>query len=489
MFTGSGFPMRFADTDGSLIDVYQAPTQITDELSTDWSYVGRHIAALLDGALGPEGYYGVFTTNMHTDIPNHEGANAIVSEALRRGVPVVSAAQMLDWLDARNGSSFQGVAFDGSQLRFTVATGAGARGLEAMVPAASAGGALLGLSRDGVPVATAPRTVKGVDYAMFVATPGTYTATYAAGGGAGRGGRRPARRAGPWCPVRTGRDTAARVDHPATRPCPAGRHHRAAGRVPGRRAPLSRRPAAARSRQAVGTVAVHGGRGQDRQGRASAPARDARAARPRALARAPSGDRGEGRRRESPYHADPDSRPGAEAALKTTSTRRKGTRARHTVHHDGIGGRRRAGDRTGGRVGGPIADRRRDVRGRHDGRGDVGRRAGSPAAPPVRQRELRREQPPARRRGRPVERRRRRIGRGRNAHRGRCSRQHDRALRCASHAGVPRDVRRCARPARRVRRGLQRGTVGDVQHRWAAEGSGCARARGPMRRSTRRSRA
>ncbi len=31
MFTGSGIPMRFADLDGSLIDVYQATTQITDE--------------------------------------------------------------------------------------------------------------------------------------------------------------------------------------------------------------------------------------------------------------------------------------------------------------------------------------------------------------------------------------------------------------------------------------------------------------------------
>ena len=31
IFTGSGFPMRFADTDGSLIDVYQAATQATDD--------------------------------------------------------------------------------------------------------------------------------------------------------------------------------------------------------------------------------------------------------------------------------------------------------------------------------------------------------------------------------------------------------------------------------------------------------------------------
>ena len=31
MFTGSGFPMRFADVNGSIVDVYQAATQMTDE--------------------------------------------------------------------------------------------------------------------------------------------------------------------------------------------------------------------------------------------------------------------------------------------------------------------------------------------------------------------------------------------------------------------------------------------------------------------------
>ena len=64
MFTGSGMPMRFADLDGSLIDVYQAATQMTDESGIDYA---AHIAALLDGALGSQGYYGVFTANMHTD--------------------------------------------------------------------------------------------------------------------------------------------------------------------------------------------------------------------------------------------------------------------------------------------------------------------------------------------------------------------------------------------------------------------------------------
>ena len=64
MFTGSGMPMRFADPDGSMIDVYQATTQMTDESGQTYP---EHIDTLLDNALGSKGYYGVFTANMHTD--------------------------------------------------------------------------------------------------------------------------------------------------------------------------------------------------------------------------------------------------------------------------------------------------------------------------------------------------------------------------------------------------------------------------------------
>jgi hypothetical protein len=191
LFTGSGFPMRFADESGALIDVYQATTQLTDELGSgpdDWAHVSSHIQTLLDRALGPEGFYGVITTNMHTDYANHTGANVIVSEALARGVPVVSAVQMLEWLDGRNGSSFQGVSYSGGRLQFTVSPAAGSRGLEGMVPARATGGSLIGLTRNGVPVGTTLRTVKGIEYAVFDAAAGTYVATYPAPPGTGGGG-------------------------------------------------------------------------------------------------------------------------------------------------------------------------------------------------------------------------------------------------------------------------------------------------------------
>ena len=183
MFTGSGIPMRFADLDGSLIDVYQATTQITDESEMN---IPAHIAALLDKALGAQGYYGAFTANMHSD-RDLSGANAIVAAAQARGVPVISAEQLLDWVEGRNNSSFAGLSFDGSSLRFSVNPAAGARGLEAMVPAAWAAGRLAGLTRNGVPVATSSRVVKGIEYLVFPAEPGNYVATYppasAPGGG------------------------------------------------------------------------------------------------------------------------------------------------------------------------------------------------------------------------------------------------------------------------------------------------------------------
>ena len=131
--------MRFAETDGSLIDVYQATTQLTDESGQD---VASEIRVLLDNAIGPAGFYGVFTANMHTDEPDSPGADAIIAAAQARGVPVVSARQMLTWLDGRNTSSFQGLSFSGGRLSFSVAQGAGATGLQGMLPASGPTGAL-----------------------------------------------------------------------------------------------------------------------------------------------------------------------------------------------------------------------------------------------------------------------------------------------------------------------------------------------------------
>jgi hypothetical protein len=176
LFTGSGMPMRFADLDGTRIDVYQATTQMTDESGQSFPFT---IDTLLDNALGANGYYAVLTANMHNDMVVSDGSNAILASAQSRGVPIVSAKQMLTWLDGRNGSRFSNHAWSGSALSFTITAAAGANGLQALLPAATPAGTLASLTANGSPVAFTTQTIKGIAYAVFPGVSGAYVATYA----------------------------------------------------------------------------------------------------------------------------------------------------------------------------------------------------------------------------------------------------------------------------------------------------------------------
>lgn len=121
----------FAKADGTLIDVYQAPTQMTDESGQTYP---KNIDTLLDNALGAAGYYGAFVSNMHTDTAVHAGSHSIVASAQARGVPIVSATQMLSWIDGRNATAFGPITWAGSVLTFSVVPGTGANGLQLMIP-------------------------------------------------------------------------------------------------------------------------------------------------------------------------------------------------------------------------------------------------------------------------------------------------------------------------------------------------------------------
>jgi hypothetical protein len=173
--TGSGMPMRFADVDGTLIDVYQAATQMTDESGQSYPFT---VDSLLDRALGPEAYYGVFTANMHTDVATIPQDDAIVASAIERGVPVITARQMLDWLDGRNGSSFSNLTRSGSTLSFTVSIGEGANGLYILLPTAGPTGSLTSITLNGVALPFVTTTIKGIQYASFSAALGTFQAVY-----------------------------------------------------------------------------------------------------------------------------------------------------------------------------------------------------------------------------------------------------------------------------------------------------------------------
>ena len=181
MFTGSGMPQRFADQTGQMIDVYQAATQMTDESGQTFP---KNVDTLLNNAIGATGYYGMFTANMHTDANNGSNSEtwalAIVNSAKARNIPVITAKQALEWLDGRNGSSFQSIAWTGNVLTFNVAVGAGANGLRALVPASVNGSPITGVLFNGSTLSYTTQTIKGIQYDIFAAAGGAYQVSYGA---------------------------------------------------------------------------------------------------------------------------------------------------------------------------------------------------------------------------------------------------------------------------------------------------------------------
>jgi hypothetical protein len=116
---------------------------------------------------------------MHTDNPApHPGAEAIVAAALARGVPVISYKQLREWVDGRNASTIRSMDWNAGTFDFTITVGAGARGLQTLLPTQGPTGTLSALTCGGSPKPYTVQTIKGVQYALFDAVTGSCRATY-----------------------------------------------------------------------------------------------------------------------------------------------------------------------------------------------------------------------------------------------------------------------------------------------------------------------
>src|SRR5690606_19654177 len=111
------------------------------------------------------------------DIGNNDAflwAAQTVASAQARGVPLISARQLLTWVDGRTASSFQDLEWNGTTLTFDLLQAPGARNLRAMLPMVSSAGPLTNLRRNGSPIAFDVKTIKGIEYAVFDGESGSY---------------------------------------------------------------------------------------------------------------------------------------------------------------------------------------------------------------------------------------------------------------------------------------------------------------------------
>ena len=165
---------------GELIDVYQAATQMTDEVNSGQTYPFT-INTLLDQARSePEGYYGAFVANMHGDGGAASDVKqaqivAVGAGAQRPGRERRADARLARW-PQQLVIRIAGVGRNGrcpSRSR----TAPGANGLRGMVPTFAPVRSSRSRGTE-IRFAFTLDTIKGVTYAFFDATTGDYVAIY-----------------------------------------------------------------------------------------------------------------------------------------------------------------------------------------------------------------------------------------------------------------------------------------------------------------------
>lgn len=170
--TGSGFPMKFADLDGEVLDIYQSATHIVDENGIKYR---KSVGTMIDKALGPEQFFGVFGT--HYDFRDDFLSTAI-QIAKDKGVALISASQALRWVDARNSSRFENISWDGEKLSFDALIDGNADAMTALVPLWASDRRVSAIDCDGKDKIFSTVRIKGIDYASLPLSSGSCNVLY-----------------------------------------------------------------------------------------------------------------------------------------------------------------------------------------------------------------------------------------------------------------------------------------------------------------------
>ena len=191
-FTGSGLPMRFADLDGRMLNIYQQVTQLGDEylLEVPWSS-----DVVLGATQGVEtttnfiqsslnGNFAAVTINYHSDtfdlpdnyrLPAIELLTGTLNAAYTRGVPIWSVQRWLDFTTMRQSTHFEAYRWQDKKLGFDLVAGKYTKdGLSLLIPAVNSQSMLQTVRVDGQPAAFEPWKVGGISYGLVRLEPGSH---------------------------------------------------------------------------------------------------------------------------------------------------------------------------------------------------------------------------------------------------------------------------------------------------------------------------
>lgn len=176
-FTGSGLVMKFADSRGKVIDVYQQLTPIYDQEYTeshDPEGFFNAFKGLMDRSI-QNGVYSFISAKAHND--EYYFSKAPLMKMLEysrsNGIPVWTALKLLEFVKMRDQATFSGIGWTGSRLNFTLNSSLEhSSGLSFMVPLDYNNRKVEGITLNGNELPFVINIVKGRRYAMATVRPG-----------------------------------------------------------------------------------------------------------------------------------------------------------------------------------------------------------------------------------------------------------------------------------------------------------------------------
>ncbi len=187
--TGSGQPMKFIKSDGTILPLYEQLTQLVDEhlisglpggfeglTATQAINVSKQ---LIDQSLEKD--YAALMTQFHVDYYNFGAPQVWAEETLdyaqSKNVPIWNADEWLNFTETRHDAVFSNLNWSTQtgQLNFTLQSGTSTtHQLTLMLPASTSIGQLIDVTVDGVVKNFNLKTIKGRQYAFLSVTPGSH---------------------------------------------------------------------------------------------------------------------------------------------------------------------------------------------------------------------------------------------------------------------------------------------------------------------------
>jgi hypothetical protein len=185
--TGSGLPMKFIRADGSIIPVFQQPTELIDEQLITGSGGGYEklspsqavevSKALIDAS--QNGYYSAITTQFHVDYYSNETSFVAGTLAYARSlnIPLWNADQWYSFTFTRYSANYTDINWDGvDTLTFNLqAPATPGVNLTTLLPALYMGKPLVSVSVDGTPKAFTTQKIRGVDEVLINVSTGLHS--------------------------------------------------------------------------------------------------------------------------------------------------------------------------------------------------------------------------------------------------------------------------------------------------------------------------